>query len=140
MAKTLAFVSTAATLATTVYSAYQQNKASKARKKENALSRRIQDVQAARERRKLVGQARVARAQATAQAEGAGAGSTSGAVIGTGTISTQAGTGVSFLNTVQDLTNQKSIFSQQAASAGDKANLANSANGVFQKYASLYKG
>ena len=121
MSKVAAWVYTAAATAATAYSAYEGAQASRDQRRANKLQERIQDVKAARERRSMLAKARVDQASILAQGQGQGGGQSSGVVSGAGQANTQAASGISFLNQVQDLTKQQSIFNQKAADHNRRA-------------------
>ncbi len=92
---------------------------------ERLQRKRIADVRAARERRNVVREARKARAQSIAGgvASGAGAGS-SGPAGGAGSVTSQLGANLSFLDTIRDAETSIGIFQSQglrARQAGQKA-------------------
>lgn len=125
-------------LAATAYGAVQSRNANKDSRRAQAVQKRIQDVKAARERRKLLNQARVNQASILAQGQAAGGGQSSGVQSGASQQSTQAASGISFLNQVQDLTNQASIFNQSAANSKSRANTAGAIGEIASGYTSLY--
>lgn len=139
-AGTVATAATVVTAGAAVGSAINQRKAAKSQEKSNDLQQRIQDVRAARERRKLVSQARINAADIQSAGQGAGAGQSSSVFQGAQQQSTQAASGISFLNQVQDLTNQQSVFNQQAASSSSTANIFGAIGGTAKGVAGLFKG
>ena len=107
----------------TAGSLIQGQKAASNQKKASQKSQQIQDIKASRERRKQAQQARIARANIVSRGQAVGAGGSSGVTSGAGIIGSQAGSNVSFLNQVQDLSNQASIFSQRASNAQSAGNV-----------------
>lgn len=111
------------------------NKQAKAAKQANALnqqafeaeqkSRRLEEkrraISAARERRQLVREARVARADITATAGATGTGMTSGAISGAANVTAQAAQGQSFLNINESISQSQGMFLQQAANLQSQA-------------------
>ena len=98
----------------------QQKQAAEESRKANVASRRIQDIKAARERRKQVREAQRAQAEIVQGAQASGTSASSGAITGAGSVQSQLASNISFLDNVGDLTNQASIFSQNAADARSK--------------------
>jgi hypothetical protein len=91
-----------------------------AQEKSEKTQQKIRDLQAARERRTQVRQARAQRAEMVA---GSGAGGTlqsSSSITGAGSVGSQLGSNLSFLDQTQGLAQQASIFNIQAASAGSR--------------------
>ena len=89
-----------------------------AAKGERAERKRIADVRAVRERRNVIREGRIARAQSVAAGvqSGAGAGS-SGVAGGVGSVGSQLNANLSFLDTVKTAEANISIFQQQGADA-----------------------
>jgi len=101
--------------------AISQRKAAKAQAAAQRTQQRIADIKASRERRKQVAQARQARAQIESQAGAAGIAGSSGAIGAESSVQSQLGSNLSFLDQVQSLSQQTSIFNQQAAKAQSNA-------------------
>lgn len=78
--------------------------------------RKIQSIKAARERRRAVREARIQRADIEAGAVASGTSSSSSAQLGAGAVGTQLAANLSFLDEVQQRTQNISMF-QEAASA-----------------------
>jgi len=122
----------AISVGTSVYSAIQQDEAARAQRRSLQLQQRIADIKAARERVKLARESRVAREQTRqASATGGTTGST-GALSAAGAVSTQFAAGTSFLNQVQSLAGQASIFEQRAVSATGRAAVAGAVSSLAQ--------
>lgn len=122
----------------TVASAQQQRKASRAQRRSQETQQRIADVQASRERREQVRQARVARANLQAQAVGAGVETSSSAQVGQAQVGQQLAGNLSFLDTVGDLSRQASIFNIQAAQAQSRAATIGAVTSLATQGASLF--
>lgn len=113
-----AVVGATAAVAGTYMSYKQGKKAAAAQRQAAEQAQRAQDLRSARERRTQYRQARAARAQAlAAQSASAGGRTSSSFVTGRGTMGTQAGANVSFLNQYADITKQQGIFQTQAYTA-----------------------
>ena len=104
--------------------------AASAREESEKRQQRIRDLQTARERRKQVAQARIQRAQILAGAGAAGTTETSSFVGGTGSISSKAAGNIGFINQTQALSQQASLFNQQAADAQGREAQAQALGGV----------
>ena len=125
----------AAIVAQTVTSAYSANKQAKAMGQANRLNqqafeaeqkaRRLEekrrDIAAARERRQLVREARIARGETLSTAGAAGVSQTSGLAGGLAATTAQAAQGISFLNVNQSISQNQSMFMQQAANLQTQA-------------------
>lgn len=105
----------------TAASVHQSAQARSEQRKAARVERRIQDVKAARERRRAIREARIARADVEAGAQATGAGTSSGAITGSGTIGTQLASNLSFLDQASELQTQSSIFRQKAANFSGRA-------------------
>lgn len=105
----------------TAYSVDQQNEAASQQRKAARREQRLQDIKAARERRKQVEQARVARANIIQAGVAQGAGGSSSVISGAGQTATAAGSNISFLDNVTTLNKDISIFNQKAANAQSRA-------------------
>jgi len=125
-------------VATGVASAVQSRRAAKDQKRANARSKRIQDIKAARERRQMLARARVQQAGILAQGSASGTLGSSGVQSGASQVDTGTASGISFLNQVQDLTNQASLFQQRSATHRSNAGLYDSIGNVAGKAKSLY--
>jgi len=101
--------------------AISQRKAAKAQAKAQRTQQRIADIKAARERRSQVAEARRARAQIESQAGVSGIQGSSGAIGAQSSVQSQLASNLSFLDNVQSLSQQTSIFNQQAAKAQSNA-------------------
>ena len=135
---TLTAVAVGVGAASTIHSIQQQKKSAKNQKKAQQAQQRIQEVKAARERRKQVREAQVAQAQVEAGAQASGVTQTSAAVGGAGSIQTQLGSNLSFLDQVGELTQQTSIFNQRAASASSRAATSQAVAGLGLQGASIF--
>lgn len=122
----------------TVSSAQQQRKAAKNQRRAQQTQQRIADVQAARERRDQVRQARVAQANLLSQQVAQGVQTTSGGQTGVAQVGQQAAGNLSFLDTVGDLSRQASIFNIQAAQAQSRAATAGAISGLALQGSSLF--
>jgi hypothetical protein len=123
-ATTLAVVGLGVAAAGT-YMQYQQGKkAAASQKKAMEMQQRIADVRSARERRTQYQQARIQRAAMLAGAAG-GVGQTqsSSFITGRGSIGSQAGSNVSFLNQLQGYGQRANIFNMNALSYQTKASM-----------------
>ena len=119
-----AVVGATAAVAGTYMSYKAQKKSAAAQQRAAQQAQKAQDLRSARERRTQYRQARAARAQAlAAQSSSAGGRSSSSFVTGRGTMGTQAGSNVSFLNQYSDITKQQGIFQTQAYTAMGQANM-----------------
>lgn len=85
----------------------------KIQKKVSKTQKKIRDILASRERRKVVREARVVRAEAQAGAQASGTTGTSSAVTGIGGIGSQLLSNLSFLDQVGKLNDDVSIFQQR---------------------------
>jgi len=110
--------------------------AARDQKKAEQTKQRIRDLQTARERRAQIAEARKARANVVVGAERAGTTGTSSFATGTGSISSKAGSNISFLDNVQGLSQQASIFN---ISAADKRGSAAKAGAISGVASSLFK-
>lgn len=104
------------------------------------VEQRIQDTRAARERRRAVREARVARAEIEAGAQATGTATSSGAVTGAGTVGTQLASNLSFLDTVNELQEQSSIFRESAARRRGRAQDLEAGMSLISTGASLFAG
>lgn len=120
----------AAFVATTLLGINEQRKQVRATREANKLQQRIADVKASRERSKLLAEARIKRARLANLAVQGGVGDSSSAIAGQSQITSQAASGVSFLDQIQTLGKQSNAFMQDAADAGSRANLFGTIAGV----------
>jgi hypothetical protein len=119
-----AIIGATAAVAGTYMSYKAQKKSAAAQQRAAQQAQKAQDLRSARERRTQYRQARAARAQAlAAQTGSAGGRSSSSFVTGRGSIGTQAGSNVSFLNQYSDITKQQGIFQTAAYTAQGQANM-----------------
>jgi hypothetical protein len=88
-----------------------------AQRESNALQQRIADINAARERRDAVRQARISQGQIVQAGAATGTSMSSGVAGATASNMSQLGSNLSYLDTVQDMSQQISIFNQKAADA-----------------------
>ena len=140
----LAKVLLGTSIAGTVASVVQSRDAAEDNKRAAAAERRRADVKAAKARLKTAREARIARAQIAQQAETTGGGSST---ITAGTAVTQQEAGnISFLNQVQSLSSEASIFRQgavnkqsRAGAYGAVSNLANFAITNSDQMSDLFK-
>jgi hypothetical protein len=88
-----------------------------AQRESNALQQRIADVNAARERRNTVRQARISQGQIVQAGAATGTSMSSGVAGATASNMSQLGSNLSYLDTVQDMSQQISIFNQKSADA-----------------------
>lgn len=114
----------------TVASIDAERKATRRQRRANKLQQRIADVKASRERRRMIAEARVKRAQLANAAELTGVSESSGAIAGQGNIQSQAASNISFLDQVQTLNTQSNAFMQSAANASSNANAFSAIAGV----------
>lgn len=105
----------------------QGQKAAKANAAAAELDRKRMNLQSARERREAIKAARTAQATVAQNAENQGSAGTSGAEGGAGSIVSQGGANLSFLDQYTSLTDQASI---QVGRAGRAQNRANQAGAV----------
>jgi hypothetical protein len=108
----------------------QGKRAAAARTRSEQTQQRIRDAQTARERRQQVRQARQQRAQIQSTAVGQSIQGSSSAVSGASQVGTQLGANLSFIDTVQGLSRQASIFNIDAANAQSNAAFAGSVAGL----------
>jgi len=92
----------------TIYSAQQQSKANKANAKAAELDRKRMNLQSARERRDAIKASRLAHSGAQQTAENQGAAMTSSSEGGLGSIQSQSGSNLSFLDRYNTLTDAAS--------------------------------
>ena len=116
--------------ASTVLSIKQQRKATKASKRSLAAQQRIADIKAARARTKAVREARIRRAEVLTGAQATGAGDTSAATGAVGSVQSQLGANLSFLDRVGAASKESSIFQQQAVTARGRAETASAIGDV----------
>lgn len=94
------------------------------RRKAEETQQKIRDLKTARERRQLVRQQRVQRAEIITGAAAGGTLTSSSAQTGAGSVVTQGASALSFLDQVQSLGAQTSIFNINAAKFGTEASAA----------------
>ena len=123
------------TLFGTGASIMQGRSAARASRKSNELQQRIADIKAQRERVKLVGEARRKRAALAQSAELSGVAGSSGALAGQSGISSQAASGLSFLDQVGSLGRQSNVFAQQSANASSRGQMFGAVAGVAGSFA-----
>ena len=141
----IAATTTAGGLAATaaVGGIYQGRQAAQAQKKQAALQKRQADLRNQRQRRQAVRAARIRRAEVVAGGEAAGVDQTSSAVAGgAGSVTSQLGANLSFLDQSQNI--QQSIFAagSAAASAGASQAAFATVGGIASKfvdYKSIFK-
>lgn len=120
----------AAGVVLTGVSIQQQRKAAKAQERATEVQERIQNVKAARQRREQIRQARIARAQILASGQAAGTSQSSSVAGGVSDVSTQFGSNVNFLNTVQTLSEKQGDFLTKASRASTNAQTASQLSGL----------
>lgn len=111
--------------------------AERANKKQNELQQRLADVRASKEKSKLLREARRAKASLANSAVFSGASGSSGATAGQSGLTSQAASGISFLDQVQSLSQTSNIFAQKAADARSNQGIANTLTGLAMKGASV---
>jgi len=136
--ETMMYVALTTAAATTAYSVDQQKAGARDQKRAMKAQARIQEVKAARERRKQVRAAQQAQAQMAAGAQASGTTQTSGYTGGSGSVQTQLGANLSFLDQVGGLTQQASIFNQRAATHSSKAATGQAISSLAMQGASLF--
>lgn len=121
----------ATAVAATGASVYSSQQAAGANRKSMRLQRRQQALQEAKQKRDIIRQGRIAAATATANAENQGASGSSAALGGVGSIRSQVGSNLSFLDQYGRLSDQitgqnisAANYGAQAQLFGDIANLA----------------
>lgn len=139
MTATLAAVAVVGT-GKSIYESKKATKANKAAAAETRLAREQQrkqnDLQAARQRRDAVRQSRIAYAVAQQNAENQGAAGTSASAGGLGSIRTQLGETLSFLDEYNFYSGQASAALGRAADFEVKANNADRSSATWGKVAS----
>ena len=98
-----------------------QKKAAREQKKANDAQRRIQQEQTRRSRLQAVRQAQIARAQSLASGQAAGAVDSSAIAGGGAAIAAQTGAAVGSASQLSGLSNQITVFNQNAADAAQRA-------------------
>ena len=114
----------------TALSIQQQRKATKMRGRSLAAQQRIADIKAARARTKAVREARIRRAEVLTGAQATGTGDTSAAAGAVGSVQSQLGANLSFLDRVGAISRESSIFQQKAVTAGGRAETASAIGGI----------
>lgn len=139
-------------LAIGAFSTFQQissqKKAAREQKKANTAKRKIQQEQTRRSRLQAVRQAQIARAQSLASGQAAGAVDSSAVAGGGAAIAAQTGAAVGSASQLSGLSNQITVFNQNAADATQRAStfggLANlgfsAASFAFSNSAAINKG
>jgi|18_taG_2_1085343.scaffolds.fasta_scaffold00673_3 Flp pilus assembly protein TadB len=125
-------------VASTAHSIDQQKAGARDQKRANQAQQRIQSIKAARERRKQVRDAQQAQAQMAAGAQASGTTQTSGYTGGSGSVQTQLGANLSFLDQVGGLTQQASMFNQRAATHSSSAATGQAVSGLAMQGASIF--
>ena len=97
---------TGAFIVATAVSVDQSRQAAKAQEKAQELSQRRADLEAARARRQQVREARIRRAQIIAQSQAVGGEGSSAEAGATGSLQSQLGANLSFLDQTQQLSRQ----------------------------------
>lgn len=108
----------------------QQKRAARASKRAQRAQQVQADLQTARERRNQIRQARIQRAQLEAQALAQGTTGASSVVGAAGSVQSQLGSNIGFLNQQQQLSQFASAQNQRAAAAQTRAS-------IFSSVASL---
>ena len=115
-------------------SVVSQQKSYKAQRKAKRVQSRMADLQAQRERQNQIREERIRRAQIEAGAEATGAGDTSSAIGSQGSLRTQLGANLSFINTTQQLGKQASGYLDQAAQSQASGSLFGTIGGVANQF------
>lgn len=116
----------------------QRKEAEAEQRKAGAAQRKIQDIKTQRERRQAVREARAARAEILSGAVASGTTSTSSVEAGVAGLGTQLASNLSFLEQASELTNQISIFEQNAANKLRRAGEIDSIRNTGLQVASLF--
>ena len=122
----------------TAVSVDQQKAAARDQKRSQKAQRRIQDIKSAKERRKQVRAAQAAQAEIAAGGVASGTTKTSGTKQGAGSVQSQLASNLSFLDQVESLNKESSIFSQKAAGHQTRAGTAQAVSGLALTGASLF--
>lgn len=110
------------------------------RKRAAKSQRRLQSIKSARERRAQVRAAQKAQAEIIAGGVAAGTTQTSSVSQGVGSVQSQLASNLSFLDSVESLNEQTSIFQQKAATHTGKAATAKAVGDLAITGASLFAG
>lgn len=105
-------------------SIYSSQQAASASKKQAEAQRRMADIENAKQRREAVRQARISRGSIVSQGEAQGVSGSTGIAGGVAGVQQQLGYNLSFLDQMQTANTQASVFGQQAADWGAKAQMA----------------
>lgn len=116
----------------------QRQEAAREQRKASAAQRKIQDIKTQREKRRAIREARAARAEIVSGSVASGTSASSSTATGTGSIGTQLGSNLSFLDEVGQLTNQVSLFEQKAADRLRRAGDIDSARNTALQVGSLF--
>lgn len=135
---------TAVTAAVGAVASYQQQRRAASAAQEQArnqraaqtVRQRMEDREVARERRQAIREARAARGMVLSQGATQGTSQSSGVAGGLGSVQSQMGYNISFLDQQQDLAEGVSMFSQQAADAGSRASQYQARSRLFSNVAS----
>jgi len=126
-------------LATTAYSVDQQKNAARDTKSARKAERRIQRAKQAREKRKQVREAQVSQAEITASGVASGTGGSSVTAGASGSVQSQLGENMSFLDSVQGLRDNQSIFMQKAADHTTSASISEAVGRAGVAASSLFE-
>ena len=143
----IAATALAVSAGSTIYSANQQNKASKANQAAAGLDRQRMNLQVAREKRDAIKAARFSYAQAQQGAENQGAQYSSSSEGGLGSIQSQLGSNLSFLDQNQILADAASVqigiankYQSRARTADAVGSVANSVFANSDTISKVWKG
>jgi hypothetical protein len=116
----------------------QQKAASRDNKRAAARQRRLQAIKSARERRAQVRAGQKAQAEIIAGGVASGTTQTSSVSQGQGSVQSQLASNISFLDSVESLNKETSIFQQKAAKHGSNAATATAVGNLALTGASLF--
>lgn len=134
---TATVVALGVTAGATVYSVDQQKAAARDQKRANEAQTRMQNIKTMRERRRQSAEAQRVQAQMQAQNVTTGTGQTSAASQASGSVQSQLAGNLSFLDSMQQLTNRQSIFMQKAADHSSNAATGQAVAGLSGQVASF---